>query len=399
MSMVAGALGAFLVLLVISRNPGLLGVNLPIAPAASTTGERPATSEEAAVISVVERATPAVVSIVVSKDVPVIEQYFENTPNSPFEDFFGNNFFRPFQFQVPQLRERGTERREIGGGSGFVVSSDGLIVTNRHVVSDTNAEYTVFMNDEKQYSASVIARDPSNDIAVIKIDATGLSPLEFGDSDRLNVGQTAIAIGNALSEFQNTVSVGVISGLSRSITAGDQLGQAEQLEQVLQTDAAINPGNSGGPLLNLAGQVVGVNVAVALGSENIGFALPANAVKTVVASVKETGRIVRPFLGVRYVVITPQVQQSEALPVDHGVLVSQGETAEDVAVVSGSPAERAGIQENDIILEIDGQPLDEDTSLTSVIRNKTVGDTVQLKILRGGQERTVEVTLSEVPQL
>jgi len=206
-----------------------------------------------------------------------------------------------------------------------------------------------------------------------------------------------VAIGNALSEFRNSVSVGVISGLSRSITAGNGRGQTEELEDIIQTDAAINPGNSGGPLLNSSGQVVGVNVAVALGSENIGFALPANLVMDIVESVQTEGRIVRPFLGVRYAPITPVVQERNNLPVDSGVLIIRGEETTDLAVIPGSPADRAGLTEGDIILEVDGAALDAETSLASIIRKKKVGETLNLKVIKDNVEQTITVTLQEAP--
>jgi S1-C subfamily serine protease len=357
-------------------------------PAPSDSGDW-----QSSVVQTVNYASPAVVSIVITKDVPVLERYYEEMPGSPFDDFF----FSPFQYRVPQLRQKGTEKREVGGGSGFLVSSDGMIVTNRHVVSDEEADYTVFTNDGEKHTATVMARDPANDIAVLKIDAKDVPYLEFGESDKLQVGQTTIAIGNALSEFRNTVSVGVVSGLSRSIVAGDNTGASEQLDEVIQTDAAINPGNSGGPLLDLSGKVIGVNVAVAQGSENIGFALPANAVKNVVASVQETGRIVRPYLGVRYVPVTPVLKEQNRLSVDYGVLVVRGEEASQLAVVPGSPADKAGLREGDIILEIDGIKLDENTSLANVIRKKSVGDEVSLKVLSQGIEENISATLEEVP--
>jgi serine protease Do len=336
---------------------------------------------------------------VITKDVPILERYFDEAPGGgPFDDFFGNDFFSPFQFRTPQLRQRGTEKREIGGGSGFLVTADGMVITNRHVVSQTDVEYTVFTNDGTKYAAQVLARDPVNDIAVLDIDGQDLPFLEFGNSDNLQVGQTVIAIGNALSEFRNTVSVGVISGLSRSIRAGNGLGQSEQLEEVIQTDAAINPGNSGGPLLDLQGQVIGVNVAVALGSENIGFALPAGLVTSVVESVKESGTIVRPYLGVRYIPVTPALKERNLLSVDFGVLVTRGETPQDLAVIPGSPADKAGLKEGDIILEADGTRLDENTSLAAFVRKKQVGDVVTLKVLQQGQEKTVDVTLEAMPQ-
>lgn len=352
-------------------------------------------SSEEAVVQAVEKSNPAVVSIVVTQDVPIIEQFYEDTPAAPFEDFFGNEFFTPFRFRVPQYRERGTQEQEVGGGSGFLVSADGLIATNRHVVDLEEADYTVFTSDGTKHAAQVVARDPVNDLAIIKIEGTNFPFLEFADSDALKVGQTVIAIGNALAEFQNTVSVGVVSGLSRSILAGDRVGRTEQLEEVIQTDAAINPGNSGGPLLNLEGKVVGVNVAVALGSQNVGFALPANILREVVESVEATGRIVRPFLGVRYTMLTPALAEQEQLPIQQGALIVAGEG--ESAIVPGSPAAAVGLQEGDIILEINGIKLDEKNSLARQIRDHTAGTVITLKYWRTGQEHQTQATLGEAP--
>ncbi|MDD5074174.1 MAG: trypsin-like peptidase domain-containing protein [Candidatus Shapirobacteria bacterium] len=353
----------------------------------------PANVQEATVISAVDKASPAVVSIVITKDVPVIERYY----SSPF-DLFGNDAFNPFNFRIPQYRQRGTEQQEVGGGSGFLVSSDGMIVTNKHVVNQEEAEYTVFTSKGDKYPAKVVARDPSNDIAIIKIEGNNLPYLTFANSDQLRVGQTAIAIGNTLGEFRNTVSVGIVSGLSRSIVAGDRMGQTEQLDQVIQTDAAINPGNSGGPLLNSSGDVIGVNVAMALRGQNIGFALPSNVVSSAAETAQKTGKIVRPFLGVRYTQITPTMKEANKLAVDYGVIVTRGQTTEELAVVPGSPADKAGIVEGDIVLEVEGKKLDDETSLASIIRTKKVGDTVTLKIVHKGEEKAVNVRLEEMPQ-
>lgn len=365
----------------------------------SQLGEKTFVTQENLIVNAVRKANPAVVSIVITKDVPIIERYYEQTPSyDPFRDFFGGDFFSPFQFQTPKYREKGTEKKEIGGGSGFLVSQDGMIITNKHVVSDETAEYTVFTNDGKKYDAKVIARDPVNDIAVLKVEGGKLPYLELGDSDNLEVGQTVIAIGNALAEFRNTVSVGVVSGLARSVMAGDGSGQMEQLEGVIQTDAAINPGNSGGPLLNSSGKVIGVNVAMASGSENIGFSLPINMVKSVVKSVKEQGKIVRPYLGVRYVLINTSIKEKNNLSVDYGALVMRGDTKEELAVMPGSPADKAGIVENDIILEVDGMKISEEKTLAYAIRNKNVGDDVKLKILHKGEEKVINAKLEEMPQ-
>lgn len=347
-------------------------------------------SQESMVVDAVKKANPAVVSIIISKEVPKYETYYSPQTN-PFGDLFPN--FPGFNFNVPQYRQNGTEKKEVGGGSGFFVSAEGLIVTNRHVVEDKDAEYTVFTNDGKKHSAKVAARDQILDIALIKIEGKDFPYLSFGNSDNLEVGQSVIAIGNALAEFRNTVSVGVVSGLARSITAGDRSGNSEVLDHVIQTDAAINPGNSGGPLLDLSGKVVGVNVAIVQGSQNIGFALPINSVKGAVESVKQTGKIIRPYLGVRYTAITPDMKEKNNLTVDYGVLVKAGSSAGELAVIPGSPADKAGIVENDIILEIDGVKLDDKTSLASVIRGKTVEQVITLKILHKGEEKTVSVTL------
>lgn len=350
------------------------------------------TPGDLSVVDTVKRANPSVVAITISKNVPVYERYLERVP-SPFgDDFFGG-------MAIPRLRQQGTELQEVGGGSGFLVSADGYIVTNSHVISDETAEYTVFTNDGTKHTAKVIARDPSMDIAVIKIEGSDFPSLTFGDSDKVEIGQTVIAIGNALAEFRNTVSVGVVSGLSRSIVAANERGNAESLDQLIQTDAGINPGNSGGPLLNLSGEVIGVNVAMANGAENIGFALNANGVKSIVESVKKTGRIVRPYIGIRYVPITPAMKERNSLPTDYGLLVLRGQESGDLAVIPGSPADKAGIVENDILLEADGKKLMEDVSFSSLVRSKQIGDRMSFKIFSKGKEKTVTVILEEMPGL
>jgi len=351
--------------------------------------------EQSQVEAVVERVSPAVVSIIVTKDIPKMEQYYEDYDpfggDSFFEQFFGNDY----NFQVPQYRQNGTEKREIGGGTGFIVGSDGLIVTNKHVVEDQAAEYTVLMNDGQKYEAQVLARDSVNDIAILKINKDNLTTIQLGDSDKLKAGQTVIAIGNALGEYRNTVSKGVISGLKREIVAGGVMGQAEQLSGVIQTDTAINPGNSGGPLLNLKGEAIGVNVAIVQGSQNIAFSLPINEVKRVIDSVKQYGRIIRPWIGVRYVIISQELKEKNNLPVDYGALVVRGETATDLAVVPGGPADKAGIVENDIILEIEGERITSENTLTKMILNKKIGDRLQLKIYHKGEEKILTVVLEE----
>ncbi|KXJ99129.1 MAG: putative serine protease HtrA [Parcubacteria bacterium OLB19] len=351
----------------------------------------PLQTENDLVVEMIEKVNPAVVSVVVTKDVPIYERYYEEF--DPWGWFGGG-------ISIPRTREKGTEEREVGGGSGFIVSSDGLIVTNRHVVSDSEARYSILMNDGKAYAVEVLARDMQLDIAVLKItdlpSDVKLSYLSFGDSEKLKLGQRVVAIGNALAEFRNSVSVGVVSGLARSITATDDAGRSENLDQVIQTDAAINPGNSGGPLLNIQGEVIGVNVATSRGADNIGFALPAHVVKGVVESVKENGKIVRPFLGIRYTMINKELQEKNNMSVDYGALVARGKDEGELAVMPGSPADKAGIVENDIILEIDGEKL-QNRDLATVLRAKNVGDLIKVKVLHKGNEEEKEVELGEMP--
>ena len=337
-------------------------------------------------VNMISQVNGAVVSVVVTKDVPVYEQYYDT--------------FDPWGFSnIPKLRESGTKEQEVGGGSGFIVSNDGMIVTNNHVVSDETARYSIVLNNGTVYTVDVLARDPQLDIAILKINKPiqdRLTFVQFGDSSSLKLGQTVVAIGNALAEFQNSVSVGVVSGLSRTIIASDEFGKGEQLNQVIQTDAAINPGNSGGPLLNLQGEVIGVNVATSRGAENIGFALPAQVVKQTVDSVRQYGQIIRPFIGVRFTMITPRLVKANNFKVDYGALVLRGQKPEDPAVIPGSPADKAGIVENDIILSIDGEEL-RNKDLSTILRTKAVDQEITLKLLSKGEEKTVKLKLEKTP--
>lgn len=330
------------------------------------------------IVSVVTVADPAVVSIVVTQEVPNLELYYERT--SPFGGGFSG-------FSIPRYRQNGTREEEVAGGTGFFISPDGYLVTNHHVIDIEESSYTVYLNDGSSHDAILVASDPLLDVALLKVDAPEVvfSSLVFGDSDAVQAGQTAIAIGNALGEYRNTVSVGVISGLSRSLFAETGDGDAELLQDILQTDAAINPGNSGGPLLNLAGEVIGVNVAASVGSaENIGFALPANAVQFAVESMKENGRVVRPWLGVRYEMIV------------EGALVQES-SPDAPAIISGSPADKAGIQVGDIILRVDNDEVGVSHDLGYLLRLHAPGDVIVLAILRDGEESECRVTLEERP--
>jgi serine protease Do len=360
----------------------------------------PQTTQEQKIIDAVKVVSPSVVSIIITKDVPIIEQYFTN----PFEEFFGQGY--QFRLQVPQYRQKGTEKKEVGGGSGFIVSADGYVVTNKHVVLDEEADYTVFTNDGKSYSAKVLAKDPLQDLAILKIEqeqavdesgafvAKPFVPVRLGDASTLQIGQSVIAIGNALGEFRNTVSVGVISGLGRTITASGGADFVETIEDVIQTDAAINKGNSGGPLLNLAGEVIGINTATVLDAQNIGFAVPINKVKRDIEQVRSVGKITYPFLGVRYVSITEAIAKDRNLPVTYGALIEKGDSATP-AVTPGSAADTAGMREGDILLEFNGERISPDNSLAKLIQKYNPKDTVVVKILRDDQEKILQVTLGE----
>lgn len=358
----------------------LLSTYVPIA-----TSEDPKLTTAESIVSAVAKANPSVVSVVVTKDVPIYEQYYETI--DPW-GFFGN-------VVVPRIREKGTEAQEVGGGSGFV-ASDGLIVTNQHVVADTEARYSIIVNTGESYPVTVVARDADLDIAILKIESDAppeLPAISFGDSLTLTLGETVIAIGNALAEYQNSVSVGVVSGLARSILASDATGATEQLHEVIQTDAAINPGNSGGPLLNLDGEVVGVNVATTRGADNIGFAIPSVLVKQIVDSVAQYGEIVRPYLGVRYTTLTPRIATINNLPVENGAWVVSGENADEPAVMPGSPAEQAGIMAGDVIVAVNGISL-QDKDLATVLRSLSVDQTISIETIRRGEYIVREVTLT-----
>ena len=354
----------------------------------------PQTTEEEKIINVVKEASPAVVSIVITKDVPVFEKYYINP--------FGEGW--PFEIEIPQYRQKGSKKQKIGGGTGFIISKDGMVLTNKHVVSEKDADYTIFTSDGKKYPAKILAKDPILDLAVLKIDQSQIPQsqrqtfptVKLGDSSKLQIGQTVIAIGYALGEFQNTVSVGVVSGLGRTITASGG-GMVETLEDVIQTDAAINPGNSGGPLLNLAGEVIGINVARAFSGENIGFAIPINRAKKAIEQVKKTGKIVYPFLGVYYTLVTDELKERFNLPVNYGAWIgrdSQGNKTKQ-AVVPGTPAQKAGLKRDDIILVFGGEKVTLHNSLSKIILKYNPGDKVTLKVLRQKEIKTIEVVLGE----
>ena len=332
--------------------------------------EQKVLKEESVVVDIAEQSSPSVVTVSITAE--------RQTAQPFFTDPFGL-----FDFNTPRNKEQ--IKQDIG--TGFVIDG-GLVVTNKHVVVSTDGKYRVITKDDKEFQVSKIYRDPTNDIAILKVDGMSVPSIKLGDSGNLKVGQFVIAIGTALGEFRHTVTTGVISGLGRGIQAGDPFGgNAEQLDNVIQTDAAINPGNSGGPLLNSAGEVIGINVAVAQGSQNIGFALPINSVKEVVNSFQKTGSFERPFLGVRY----RMVSQKAAILND----VPQGAYVEDV--VTGSPADKGGILSGDIITKIDGSKIDgkDDSGLAKEIARKKVGETVEIEIWRDGEIKNLKVTLQQ----
>lgn len=354
---------------------------------ANNVGKMQVVEEESQTINVAQKASPAVVSIIATAEVPKYETLYKNF----------------FDFQIPSQVQNGTEEKQISAGSGFIVSSDGYIITNKHVVEDESAKYTVILHDEKhkdeKVEAEVVARDPNEnrDIAILKINKTDLPYLNLGDSNNIKVGQTAIAIGYALGQFDNTVSKGVVSGLSRSISASGTQAGSEDLKNLIQIDTAVNPGNSGGPLLDLGGNVIGLNVAMAE-AQSIAFAIPINEVKTDYDQARNSGSIqkeAKAFLGVRAATIDDNVQKQNNLPYNYGAIIVRGQNMSDLAVVPGSPADKAGLAENDIILEVNGEKVTDKNLLTDLIGKYKPGDQVKLKIYHKGEEKEITVALGE----
>lgn len=337
-------------------------------------------TEESITIDIVKKSGPSVVT--------VSEQAApQSSSNSPFDfgPFFG------FSYPGPQAQQP-NEPQSIG--SGFIISKEGMIVTNKHVVSDTQGKYQIITSDDKKYDVKKIYRDPLNDVALLQIDPAQnpdkqLTPIILGDSSNLQVGQYVIAIGTALGEFRNTVTTGVISGLGRGISAGSPYeGSVERLDNVIQTDAAINPGNSGGPLLNSSGQVIGVDTAVSESGQNIGFAIPINIIKDSLNNFNQTGQFNRPYLGISYKIISRDLALMNDFP--EGAYVQ--------TVVQGSPADKAGIQQGDIITKIDNTRLGDNTELAAIISRKKVGDNITITLFRDNKSVTVNTVLEAAPE-
>ncbi len=358
-------------------------------------------NEEKQTIELVKKATKAVVSITISKTVAQAK-----------EMAFGHMLHPSFlpDFPANTLPEDDNQKIKIGEGSGFIVDSSGIILTNKHVVVDSEAEYTVTTSDDTEYTAKVLTRDPVNDIAILKIEAKNLPTLKMTSSP-IEPGQTVLAIGNALGLFSNTVSKGIISGLSRKISAAmgggaphedgglpgqeEAMPQVEELRGVIQTDVAINQGNSGGPLLNLDGEVVGINTAVIYGAQNIGFAIPIQWAKNDLADLQKFGRIIRPYIGLRYIMLNQEMQKKYKLSVDYGALVTPGHLPGGHAVIKNSPADKAGLKENDIILEMNGEKIDEKNDLQDKIQLLNAGDEVELNYLRKDKPYQTKLLLEE----
>lgn len=278
-------------------------------------------------------------------------------------------------------------------GTGIIVSSDGYVLTNKHVIENTSTNKVILDDGTTYDDVTIIATDPLNDAAFLKINnVSDLPAATLGDSKTINVGQQVIAIGNALGQFQNTVTLGVISGLGRSITAtGNNPYEDEDLVDMIQTDAAINSGNSGGPLVNAAGEVIGINTAVSSDGQGLGFAIPISSIKGMLRNIIENGDASRAYLGIRYINITPDVAKENNLPVSAGAYIYN--SSADSAIFKNSPAEKAGVKDGDIITAISGVDIGKVGSLSSIIGEYVVGETIQLTILRNGEEIAINVTL------
>lgn len=349
------------------------------------------TEQENAVVSAVEKSMPAVVSVIIKKTSGEI--YDEYLKSDPFEDFFKNLIPDYGELNLPKDKNA---LEQIGAGTGFIVSEDGLIITNKHVIEDKTAIFSILTNDGEEYSVEILSKNPVQDIAILKIKDTQnkkFGTLKLGDSTSLRLGQSVIAIGNALGEFQNSVSVGVVSGLSRNVLAQGN-GTVENLENIIQTDTAINRGNSGGPLLNLRGEVIGINTAVSQGGENIGFAIPIDRAKRDLEQVLNQGKISYPFLGIRYVILNEGTAREAGLSVNYGAYIIKSSNG-DPSIIPDSPAERAGLMEEDIVLEANGKKISESNTLKTIIQDYFPGDTITLKVLRKGNEFSLKITLGE----
>ncbi len=338
----------------------------------------------------IKKATPAIVTIIISKNIRAVKE--EIAAEFLAMPQLGQPQ-QPIDIPPEAIDARGMVK--IGSGSGFFVDPSGIILTNKHVIADPQAEYTVITNNDDHFPAELVARDPINDVAIIRIKATGVPILNLGDSTRIELGQPVLAIGNALGLFKNTVSSGIISGLSRAIQAApDPAMPPQEMRGLIQTDTAINPGNSGGPLMSLRSHVIGINAAIVFGAQNLSFAIPINAAKRDLEDVQKFGKIKRPLLGLRYICIDEAMQEKMKLPVDYGALVmGQGHVAP--GVIPQSPAAHAGLKEKDIIMECNGIKIENGKTPQDFLEELSVGDVLKLTVLRGTKKFTVPITLAE----
>ncbi|MDP3999708.1 MAG: trypsin-like peptidase domain-containing protein [bacterium] len=337
---------------------------------------------------IIKKTMPAVVSVIISKSLEELEKEL------PLEMFPFFPFGVP-EMRIPEEKIDAHGRVQIGGGSGFIVDPNGIILTNKHVIADPNAEYTIVTFDNKKYPAVILGRDPVDDVAILKIDAKNLPTIPLGESATVELGQTVLAIGNALGIFQNTVSSGIISGLSRSIAAkADQESPIQEMRGLIQTDAAINPGNSGGPLVNINGEAIGINAAIVFGAQNIGFAIPINYARRDLEDVAKFGHVRRPLLGVRYITIDETLQEKMKLPINYGALVI-GKGPHHAGIVPGTPAEIAGLQEKDIVLECNGEKITMQKTIQDFLEELGAGDILKMKVLRGNKELELKIILAE----
>lgn len=383
--------------------------------------------EESEAIDAISKGVPAVMSIVATKDLQIFQQ------QNPFDLFFFNDpFFEQFGIprQRPQQREQPREqpekkepefqRQTVAGGTSFLVAENGLAITNKHVVNDPQADYVALLPSGKEYDVEILSLDPLNDLAVIQLHEkgkeeegrrtgekrnfgkkpSGLPIVKLGDSLNVKVGQRVFAIGYARGEYENSVTAGIVSAVGRQIQASDQSGGfRETLSNLIQTDAAINFGNSGGPLINLVGEVIGINTAIDASASGIGFAIPINEVKAVLSSVEKYGKIVRPILGVRHVILNKETAEQFGLKgVEYGALITGDRTKGEIPIVPGSPAEKAGLRVDDVILEVDGEKVTEKRPLQAIIRSHQPGDTLKLKVWRSGSTSEVNVKLEELKE-
>ena len=336
------------------------------------------------IVEIAKKVCPAVITVVVSKDLPKVEDFY----SFPFG---GKEYIMP----KTDGKKNETEATQIGGGSGFIISQDGYVVTSCHVVADTQADYTVIVEPTKKFPAKVLSRNPINDIAILKIEDGKLPFLKLADSDDIEIGEDVVAVGNALGEFTDTLSAGIVSGLSRYITAfGGIDNQAQNLRGLIQTDAAINPGNSGGPLVNMDGQVIGINTATIMGAQNIGFAIPINYAKKDLQEIKKYGKIMVPFLGIKYVLLSKEMAKANKLPVEDGALVVR-EALGEPPVIKGSSADKAGVKEFDILLTCNSEKISLENPLGQILQKCDIGKETEIKVLRDGKEIKLKVILDE----